>query len=102
MCHWPPVQPYPPPIARAPQLTIKFIEFTYCNDVFVAKTPERITTLYQPLINNIITRRWNVAPLMILVIRVRAHHKEIVVELTETCPNQGVLNYIKLIENCPK
>ena len=30
------------------------------------------------------------------------HYKEIVVELTETCPNQGVLNYKKLIENCPK
>ena len=24
------------------------------------------------------------------------------VELTETCPNQDVINYRKLIENCPK
>ena len=31
-----------------------------------------------------------------------AHYKETVVELTETCPNQDVINYKKLIENCPK
>jgi hypothetical protein len=30
------------------------------------------------------------------------HYKETVAELTETCPNHGVLNYKKLIENCPK
>jgi hypothetical protein len=30
------------------------------------------------------------------------HYKETVAELTETCPNQGVLNYKKLTENCPK
>jgi hypothetical protein len=32
----------------------------------------------------------------------QAHYKETVAELTETCPNQGVLNYKNLIENCPK
>ena len=30
------------------------------------------------------------------------HYKETVPELTETCPNQDVINDKKLIENCPK
>ena len=30
------------------------------------------------------------------------HYKETVVESTETCPNQDVINDMKLIENCPQ
>jgi hypothetical protein len=30
------------------------------------------------------------------------HYKETMVELTETCLNQDVINDKKLIENCPK
>jgi hypothetical protein len=43
------------------------IEFTFCNDKFIAETLDRKTTIYQSLINNIITRGWNIAPLMVLV-----------------------------------
>ena len=63
---------HPLPKALTPELTIQFIEFTYCNDRFVAKTLNKKTTKYQPLINNITTRGWNVAPLMVLVARARA------------------------------
>ena len=62
----------PPPEAPTPAITIQFIEFTYCNDKFSAETRERKTTKYQPLINNIITGGWNVAPLIVLASGARA------------------------------
>ena len=43
-----------------------------CNDIFVVETLDRKITKYQPLINNIITKGWNVAPLTILVACARA------------------------------
>jgi hypothetical protein len=57
---------YPPPEAPMPEITIQFIEFTYCNDRFFAETLERKTTKYQLLINNIKARGWNAAPLIVL------------------------------------
>jgi hypothetical protein len=63
---------YPPPEAPTPKITIQFIEFTYCNDIFTAETQERKTTKYQPLINNIRIRGWNVAPLMVIAASARA------------------------------
>ena len=36
------------------------------------------------------------------IFKLRTHYKETVSELSETCPNQYVINDIKLIENCPK
>ena len=63
---------HPPPVTLAPELTIQFIQFTYYNDRFAAKTLDRKTTNYQPLINNITTRGWNVDPLMVLVASARA------------------------------
>ena len=63
---------HPPQESPAPKLTIQFIEFTYCNDIFVAETLNRKTIKYQPLINNIKTKGWNVAPLMVLVASARA------------------------------
>jgi hypothetical protein len=58
---------YPPPDAPTPYLTVQFIEFTHCNDRFVAETLDRKTTKYQLLINNTTIRGWNVAPLVVLV-----------------------------------
>ena len=63
---------HPPPEAPTTWITIQFIEFTYCNDRFAAETLDRKITRYQPFINNIITRGWNVAPLMVLVAGARA------------------------------
>jgi hypothetical protein len=46
---------HPPLEALAPELTIQFIEFTYCNDRFAAKNHERKTTKFHSN-NNIMTR----------------------------------------------
>jgi hypothetical protein len=40
--------------------------------MFTVETKERKTTKYQPLINNIIARGWNTAPLMVLAAGARA------------------------------
>jgi hypothetical protein len=67
-------QPYnsPPPEVPTPITTIQFIEFTYCNDRFSDETTERKITKYQPLINDILARGWNVAPLIVLASGARA------------------------------
>ena len=62
----------PPPETPIPEVTIQFIEFTYCNDRFSAETRERKTTKYQPLINNLNARGWNAAPLIVLASSARA------------------------------
>ena len=62
----------PPPGAPTPTIIIQIIEFTYCNDRFSAETRERKITKYQPLINNIIARGWNVAPLIVIASGARA------------------------------
>ena len=62
----------PPPEAPTTEITIQFIEFTYCNDRFSAETREQKITKYQPLINSIIARGWNVAPLIVLASGARA------------------------------
>ena len=58
----------PPPATPTPEITIQFIEFTYCNDMFSAKKRERKITKDQPLINNLIARGWNVVPLIVLAL----------------------------------
>ena len=62
----------PPPEAPTPEITVQFIEFTYCNDRFSTETINQKITKYQPLINNIITKGWNVAPLIVLASGARA------------------------------
>ena len=66
--------PYNSPRSETPttEITIQFIEFTYYNDIFIAQTRKRKTTKHQPLINNVVVRGWNVAPLMVLVACARA------------------------------
>jgi len=63
---------YPPPVAPTPAITIQYIEFTYCNDRFPAETINRTTTKYQPLIDNLISNGWQVAPLIVLASGARA------------------------------
>ena len=46
-------------------LKIQFIKFTYYNDRFSSKTITRKTEKYQPLIDNITNRKWNVEPLIV-------------------------------------
>ena len=53
-------------------LKIQFIEFTYCNDRFSSETITRKTEKYQPLIDNIANRGWNVEPLIIINVGARA------------------------------
>ena len=58
---------HPPPETPTPDITIQFIEFTFCNNRFATETLDRKIIKYQPLINNIITKGWKVAQLMVLV-----------------------------------
>ena len=62
----------PPPVAPTSAITIQYIEFTYCNDRFHAATIERKTIKYQPLIDNLISNGWQVAPLLVLASGARA------------------------------
>jgi hypothetical protein len=62
----------PPPTAPTPEITIQFIEFTYCNDRFSTETRERKFTKYQPLINNLMARGWNTTPLIVIASGARA------------------------------
>ena len=53
-------------------LKILFIEFAYCNDRFLLETMTRKTKKYQPLINHIINRGWNVEPVIVITAGVKA------------------------------
>ena len=57
------------PVILGNDLKIQFIEFTYCNDGF---SPETKTEKYQPLIDNITNRGWNVEPLIVITAGARA------------------------------
>ena len=62
----------PPPEAPTTTITIQFIEFTYCNDRFSDETRTRKLNKYQPLIDDVIAKGWNVAPLIVLASGARA------------------------------
>ena len=53
-------------------LKIKYIEFAYCNDRFSLETIIRKTEKYQPLINHITNRGWNVEPIIVIIAGTRA------------------------------
>ena len=53
-------------------LKIQFIEFTYYNDRFLSETITCKTEKYQPLIDNITNRGWNVEPLIVITADARA------------------------------
>ena len=60
------------PIAPINSLKIQFIKFTYCNDRFSPETITSKTKKYQPLIDNIAYREWNVKPLIVITTSARA------------------------------
>ena len=68
-----------PPTWLQKNLTIQFIEFTYCND---RTSPEKIqekTVKYENLINNIKAQGWNVYPILILTAGAWGYtHKEFI------------------------
>ena len=66
-----PYQANPPTILEN-NLKIQFIEFTYCNDRFLQETITKKTENYQPLIDNITHRGWNVEPLVVITVDARA------------------------------
>ena len=53
-------------------LKIQFIEFTYCNDRFSSKAITQKTEKYQPLLDNISNRGWNVEPLIVITAGAKA------------------------------
>lgn len=54
-----------------PELTIQFIEFTYCNDRFSPDTINRKLFKYQPLITSLIQYGWKVDPLIVITVGAR-------------------------------
>jgi hypothetical protein len=55
-----------PPTDIDPNLTIQFIEFTYCNDRFSPETLEAKHSKYIPLIDSIAAKGWKIDPLIII------------------------------------
>jgi len=55
-----------PPTDVDPNLTIQFIEFTYCNDKFSPETIEAKNNKYKPLIDSIASRGWKIEPLIVI------------------------------------
>ena len=61
-----------PPNNLENNLKIQFIELAYCNDRFSLETITRKIEKYQPLIDHITNRGWNVEPLIVITIGARA------------------------------
>jgi hypothetical protein len=61
-----------PPSEVDPNLTIQFIEFTYCNDKFSLEAIEAKNNKYSPLIASIASRGWKIEPLIIITAGARA------------------------------
>jgi hypothetical protein len=61
-----------PPTNIDQNLTIQFIEFTYCNDRFSPETLEAKANKYKPLIENIAARGWKIDPLVVITTGARA------------------------------
>jgi hypothetical protein len=70
-----------PPTGPQKNLTIQFIEFTYCNDrTSLEKIQEKIVK-YENLINDIKAQGWNIDPILILTVRARGcTHKKFIIE----------------------
>jgi hypothetical protein len=75
-----------PPTNIDTSLTIQFIEFTYTNDRYFEDKINVKIAKYQPLINDIQTLGWNVAPLIAIFARVKgtAHIPSIITTLQTT------------------
>jgi len=56
----------PPSTGPNPNITIQFIEFTYCNDRFSPKTLIQKTMKYQSLHDDIKTLGWKIDPVIVI------------------------------------
>ena len=61
-----------PPVDIDPDLSIQFIEFTYCNDWFSREAIEAKINKYKPLIDSIASKGWKIEPLLVITIGARA------------------------------
>ena len=61
-----------PPTNIDQNITIQFIELTYCNDIFSPTTLEAKTNKYKPLIENIAALGWKIDPLIVITSGARA------------------------------
>jgi hypothetical protein len=77
----------PSPSQPTPNVTIQFIEFTYCNDRFPTEKVTGKETKYAPLIRAIQNRGWNVAPLIVITTGTKRRHNQ----TTKTHLNQSLL-----------
>jgi hypothetical protein len=71
-----------PPNQPMPDLIVKFIEFTYCNDRYSPEKIDKKTVKYDGLIEDIKARGWKVDPLLVLTARaLGSTHKTTISEL---------------------
>jgi hypothetical protein len=61
-----------PPNNIDPNLTIQFIEFTYCNDRFSPEAIQAKNNKYNPLIASIASIGWKIDPLIVITAGARA------------------------------
>ena len=61
-----------PPNNLENNLKIQSVEFAYCNNRFSLETRTRKTEKYQPFIDHIINRGWNIEPLIVITAGSRA------------------------------
>ena len=73
-----------PPSNSPHNLTIQFIEFTYCNDRFPKETITNKFQKYQPLLDSITNLGWEVDPLIVITTRARGTTHTPSMELLET------------------
>jgi hypothetical protein len=73
-----------PPTDIDPNLTIQFIEFTYCNDRFSLEATEAKNHKYKPLLDSIAARGWKIEPLIVITAGARATSHTPSMEILET------------------
>jgi hypothetical protein len=73
-----------PPSNPTDNLTIQFIEFTFCNDRFPQETITNKVQKYQPLINDITELGWKVDPLIVITAGARGTTHTPSIKILET------------------
>ena len=89
-----------PPIEPNDNLTIQFIEFTYCNDRIPDETINRKIEKYKPLMDNIANKGWKIDPLIVITAGARAatHIPSMDnIETTFKTPKQSIKNTFEAI-----
>ena len=89
-----------PPANPSDNITIQFLEFTYCNDRFPQETINNKIQKYQPLINKIAELGWKVDPLIVITAGARGTTHSPSIKLLETnfkIPETAIKNTFKEI-----